>query len=91
MTTRLTALAIAIFSVLTLGVGAALAVPHGGIGGWMPHEEMPHEAMHASASMRAVHEQMPADLQAECDVMHAQMSSGMGSPMGQMHTSPYRR
>lgn len=46
--------------------------------------------MHTSEPMRAMHDHMPADLRADCDAMHAQMPSGMGSQMAQMH-SPYRR
>jgi hypothetical protein len=76
MRTRVTALAVAIVAVLTLGVGAAVAMPRAG-GGWDPDQ------MHGSQQMRAMHAQMPVDAQAECDALHAQMSAG--SMMGQMH------
>jgi hypothetical protein len=83
MRTQVTALAVAIVAVLTLGVGAAVAMPRAG-SDWGPDQ------MHGSQQMRAMHAQMPADLQAQCDAMHAQMSSQMGSMhgqggMGQMH------
>lgn len=84
MTTQLTALAAAIVTVLTLGVGAALAAPPD------PGSQMRQDTMHTSEPMRAMHDQMPADMQADCDAMHAQMPSGMGSHMGQMHRSADR-
>jgi hypothetical protein len=74
MRTRLTALAVAIGTVLALGVSAALAAPSGS--GWVSPDQM-----HGSEQMRAMHAQMPAELQAECDAGHAQM----GATMGQMH------
>jgi hypothetical protein len=76
MRTRVTALAVAIVAVLTLGIGAAVAMPHAS-GGWGPDQ------MHGSQQMRAMHAQMPADLQGECDAMHAQMSAQMDSMHGQ--------
>jgi Spy/CpxP family protein refolding chaperone len=77
MRTRMTALAIAIAAVLTLGIGAAVAMPHAS--GWGPDQ------MHGSTQMRSMHAQMPADLQGECDAMHAQMSAQMSAQMGPMH------
>lgn len=65
------ALIVAVVSVvLVVGVGAVLtAAPvWSDEAGWGWHDEM-----HASEEMRAVHEQMPAQQQAECDRMHAQM------------------
>jgi hypothetical protein len=76
MRTRMTALAVAISAVLTLGVGAAIAMPSAG-SGWDPDQ------MHNSQQMQAMHAEMPADLQAQCDAMHAQMSAQMGSMRGQ--------
>ncbi len=46
------------------------------------------DAMHDSAAMRQLHDQMPAELAAQCDALHEQMSqmmegtSGMGGMMG---------
>ena len=45
------------------------------------------ETMHNSAAMRQVHDQMPAELRARCDSMHAQMTqmhANMGGMMGGM-------
>jgi hypothetical protein len=81
MRTRVTALAVAIVAVLTLGVGAAVAMPRAG-GGWDPDQ------MHGSQQMRAMHAQMPAELHAQCDAMHAQMSTRMGSMHGQSGMGP---
>jgi hypothetical protein len=81
MRPRVTVLAVAIVAVLTLGIGAAVAMPPAG-SGWAPDQ------MHGSQQMRAMHAQMPADLQAECDTMHAQMSEQMGSMHGQSGMSP---
>jgi hypothetical protein len=40
------------------------------------------QAMHDSPAMRRMHEQMPADLQQQCDAMHATMgASGHGTMM----------
>ena len=64
-------LIVAVVSVLLLvGVGAVLAATPvwSDEAGWAWHDEM-----HASEQMRAMHEQMPAQQQAECDRMHAQM------------------
>jgi hypothetical protein len=82
MRTRVAALVAAIAAVLALGVGAALAAPSGGMwGGWTDPGRM-----HGSAQMRAMHAQMPADSQAECDALHAQMSGQMSTMMtGGMH------
>ena len=41
-----------------------------------------HDAMHDSPGMQAMHDQMPAGLQAECDALHEQMDQMMGSMMG---------
>jgi hypothetical protein len=79
MRTRVTTLAVAIVTVLALGVGAALAAPRDG-GAWTSHD-----AMHSSGPMRAMHAEMPGDAQADCDALHAQMSAQVGSMMGQMH------
>jgi hypothetical protein len=49
--------------------------------------DMDMDAMHGSAEMRAMHEQMPADLAAQCDAMHAGMAEHMGEGMGQMMPS----
>jgi hypothetical protein len=76
MRTRITALAIAITAVLTLGIGAAVAMPRAS-GGWVPDQ------MHGSQQMRSMHAQLPAGLEAECDAMHAEMSAQMGSLHGQ--------
>lgn len=39
------------------------------------------DAMHDSPAMQAMHDQMPAVLQARCDAMHEQMDQMMGSGM----------
>ena len=92
MTRRLAILAVLIVAVLALGVGAVLAAPQrdDANAGW-------HDRMHASEDMRAMHERMPDEAQADCDRMHAQMRgmhargghmSGNGSTMnGPMHGS----
>jgi hypothetical protein len=49
--------------------------------------DMDMDAMHGSAEMRAMHEQMPADLAVQCDAMHAGMAEHMGEGMGQMMPS----
>ena len=36
------------------------------------------QGMHGSASMQGMHSQMPDDIQAQCDEMHAQMGGMMG-------------
>jgi hypothetical protein len=67
---RITVLALAIVTILVLGVGTVLAAPP------------------SSPQMRAMHEQMPSELQAECDAMHAEMGamhSQMGAGPGWMH------
>ena len=52
------------------------------------------ETMHNSAAMRQMHDQMPAELRAQCDSMHAQMAqmhtnmSGMMGGMGMMGGLP---
>jgi hypothetical protein len=79
MGTRMTAVAAAIVAVLTLAAGVALAESRAP-GGWVDHDQM-----HASEQMGAMHAQMPAGAQAECEAAHAQMSSQMGPMMGQMH------
>ena len=73
MTRRLAVLAVLIVAVLALGVGAVLAAPQrgGGDAAW-------HDRMHASEDMRAMHEQMPDEAQADCDRMHAQMQAMHG-------------
>ena len=40
------------------------------------------DAMHDSAAMQQIHEQMPAELRAQCEAMHEQMSQMMGSMSG---------
>jgi hypothetical protein len=45
---------------------------------------MDMDAMHRSPEMRAMHAQMPADLAARCDDMHAGMAEHMGKGTGQM-------
>jgi hypothetical protein len=42
------------------------------------------DAMHDSPAMQAMHEQMPAALQAQCAAMHEQMDSMMGGGSGMM-------
>jgi hypothetical protein len=73
MTRRLAVLAVLIVAVLALGVGAVLAAPQrdGGNADW-------HDRMHASEDMRAMHEQMPDEAQADCDRMHVQMEAMHG-------------
>jgi hypothetical protein len=39
------------------------------------------EAMHASEEMRELHAQLPPELAAACDAMHAAMGAGMGGTM----------
>jgi hypothetical protein len=79
MTRRLAVLAALIVAVLALGAGAVLAAaPRDG------GNAAGHDRMHASEDMRAMHEQMPDDAQADCDRMHAQMR-GMHAQMDEMH------
>jgi hypothetical protein len=40
-----------------------------------------HDAMHDSAAMQAMHDQMPAALQAKCDALHERMDQMMASMM----------
>jgi hypothetical protein len=91
MRTRLAALAVGIATVLTFGVGVALAAP-GGTGTWASHD-----AMHSSEQMRAMHAQMPAQAEgcpqapdglADGDAMHAQMPAQMGQMHGGGWTGP---
>ena len=41
-----------------------------------------HDAMHDSPAMQAMHDQMPAALQAKCDALHEQMDQMMAGMMG---------
>lgn len=68
MVIRAAILAVAVTALLAIAVGAALAGPRAA-------GPAPHDAMHASEQMRAMHAGMPEELQAECDAMHAQMGS----------------
>jgi hypothetical protein len=81
MRVRMTALAIAMAAVLLLGIGAAFAMPRTG-GSWGPDQT------HGAQQMRAMHAQMPADMQGECDAMHAQTSAQMGAMHGQSGMGP---
>jgi hypothetical protein len=47
------------------------------------------EAMHDSPQMRAMHEQMPEDLQASCDALHEQATSRPGGMMGSGSATGY--
>ena len=75
------ALVLAVAIVATLGVGLAAAGTAPGPG----DRAAAWEQMHGSPWMRAMHAQMPDDLQAQCDAMHAQMVAGLagtGPAMG---------
>jgi hypothetical protein len=78
MQTRWLVILGAVILVMVVAAGLALAAPGSGgdgSGGW-------RGGMHGSPSMREMHEQMPADLQARCDEMHARMDDHMGGMMG---------
>ncbi len=67
------ALVLAVVIVATVGVGLAAAGTAPGPG----DRAAAWEQMHRSPWMRAMHAQMPEELQAQCDAMHAQMVAGL--------------
>jgi hypothetical protein len=77
-----TILATLIVALLAMG-SAAVAAQRGDAGAVEAQPTMMDmDAMHRSPEMRAMHAQMPADLAAQCDAMHAGMAEHMGKGMG---------
>lgn len=71
---------IVVAALLAIGIGFAFA-------GGSPNGAARADCAqtHATPAMRQMHAQMPADAQARCDTMHAQMGTMMdGSVMGTM-------
>lgn len=74
---------VGVAALLTFGAGVGAAVAQTGERDTRPPVSSPSmDATHAG--MRAA---MPADVAAECDAMHAQMSGAMGSMMGDPSTT----
>ena len=64
----------------TAGIAYAAGSGSGPSGAQVPTQMIAAmDAMHDSPGMEAMHENMPAALQARCDAMHAAMESMMGS------------
>lgn len=73
---------------LTLGFasGQMSVGGSGGVGPMMDRDAMwaTMDGMHESPAMQEMHDQMPADLAAQCDAMHEQMSQMMAGVSGGM-------
>jgi hypothetical protein len=80
MTPRTTVLATLIAVLLLLGTATALAAPRDDrAGGWST------QAMHGSEMMRVMHAELPPELAAQCDELHAAMGEHMDDmPMRDM-------
>jgi hypothetical protein len=87
MTPRTTVLATLIAVLLLLGTATALAAPRDdGAGGWSMQGM---QAMHGSEMMRAMHAELPPELAAQCDELHAAMGEHMDDmPMDAMRGMP---
>ena len=79
--TLIALVAVVLITTIAFAANSRQAPATSGSTGW--------ETMHNSAAMRQVHDQMPAELRAQCDSMHAQMAqmhTNMGGVMGRIGT-----
>jgi hypothetical protein len=81
MTKRWIVSGIAVVALLAATAGIAYAAGSGNVSTKMPGASgmmAACDAMHDTPAMQAMHEHMPAALQARCDAVHEQMDNMMG-------------